>query len=108
MTGPQTSAGFRVEPGAAAQAITELEDAMRELTAIKRTAMSLGKVTAPSRDPVSIEAAEVLGRSAVGEKGSLVQALDEGIVRMQAIVDDLRASLAAYREGDDRAATDLS
>lgn len=65
MTQPQTTGGgFRVDVDSAAQAIVELQDAHDELVSIKEQAITLGRVTSPTRDQVSIDAAAVLSARA--------------------------------------------
>ena len=62
---------FAVDLANAPRAIRELEEAARELVDHTTCAVALGRVTPPSRDQVSLDAATMLGISAVGGNGSL-------------------------------------
>ena len=93
---------FAVDLANAPQAIRELEEAARELFDIRRTRPSaLGKVTPPSRDQVSLDAATMLGISAVGGNGSFLQALDQGIQQINDMIAGLRGAAGRYRGADD-------
>lgn len=109
MTGPQPAGGgFRVEVDSAAQAIRELEDALRELHNIRQKARSLEQVNPPATDSVSREAALALSNVAVVGKGSFGTALDDGIAQLQATIAALKASLRTYSNSDEAAAIPAS
>lgn len=98
---------FAVDLARAPQAIRELEEAARELFDIRREAEQLGKVTPPTRDQVSLDAATVLGVAAVGGSGSFLQALDNGIQQINDMIAALRDGLVNYRRADAEGAAAL-
>lgn len=101
MTGPQrTGGGFRVDVDSASQAIKELEDALAELFQIREQAHELSRITPPSADAVSRDAALSLSNIATDGKGSFPTAIDEGIRQIQSTIDALRASLSTYQAAD--------
>lgn len=98
---------FRVDLERAPQAIRELEDALSQLRDLRHEAMSMGKVTPPTADPVSRDAAILLGAAATGNAGSLVSALDAGIRQIETLVVELTDDLRRYDSNDRSAADDL-
>ena len=84
---------FAVDLANAPRAIRELEEAARNSVRSRRR-RALGRVTPPSQDQVSLDAAHVLGVSAVGGNGSFIQALDHGI---QQIASDDRGHRGGAR-----------
>jgi hypothetical protein len=99
---------FDVDLDQAPQAIRKLEEARTELTSIRRSALDLARVTPPTSDQVSIDAARALGAAATGGPGSFVNAIDAGIAELESIITALRTGLERYRDQDGQAATDLS
>jgi hypothetical protein len=98
---------FAVDSARAPKAIRELEDARRELESIKQDAQVLGQVNPPARDQVSLDAALVLGRLAVGGPGALIPALDQGIREIGNMIEALRSGFENYRGGDEDASSQL-
>ncbi|MDD7920041.1 hypothetical protein [Actinomycetospora callitridis] len=98
---------FAVDLADAPRAIRGLEEAARELFDIRREAERLGKVTPPSRDQVSLDAATLLGVSAVGGNGSFLQALDQGIQQVNDLIAGLRSAMAGYGGADAQSAAAL-
>ena len=98
---------FAVDLANAPKAIRELEEAARELFDIRRDAEALARVTPPSRDQVSLDAAAMLGISAVGGNGSLLQALDQGIQQINDMIAGLQDAVARYRTTDQEAEAGL-
>lgn len=98
---------FRVDLERAPQAIHELEDASRELREIRQDALRMGKVTPPTIDAVSLDAAAVLGAAANGNAGSLVAALDAGIDQVDSLVRRLKEDLRKYGATDESVADAL-
>ncbi|MHC1558056.1 hypothetical protein ACR9E3_03825 [Actinomycetospora sp. C-140] len=99
---------FSVDISQAPGAIRELEQARRELVSIRSEAQTLGQVNPPSRDQVSLDAAQALGLAGVGSPASFMQALDGGIQELSRMIDALRASFENYRAGDEQARSALS
>ncbi|GAA4783643.1 hypothetical protein GCM10023200_16400 [Actinomycetospora chlora] len=99
---------FDVDLDQAPQAIRKLEEARRELVGIRQDAMDLARVTPPTNDQVSKDAALALGAAATGGPGSFVNALDSGIAELESMIASLQAGLQRYRGHDERAASDLS
>ncbi len=91
---------FRVDRERAPEAIRDLEEALRELRVLRLDAAMLGKVAPPSRDEVSRDAAAVLATAAVGGRGSLVSALDAGVLRLEQLIESLREELKEYDRSD--------
>lgn len=98
---------FAVDLADAPRAIRELEEAARELVDIRRDAEALGRVTPPSRDQVSLDAATMLGISAVGGNGSLLQALDKGIQQINDMIAGLQDAMTRYGTVDQEAEAGL-
>ena len=109
---PEVGGGsFTVDLDRAPEAIRELEAALQELQAIREDAQALGRISPPTRDLVSADAAQVLGAAAVGGPGSLVEALTLGMDHVQTMILNLRTALQQrYPQGDEdvRAAYDIS
>lgn len=91
---------FSVDLDRAPQVLRDLENARQELEDLKAEARFLGKVDPQSNDDVSRDAATVLGAVAVGGPGSLVEALDAGVNRLDALIDAIRSELNAYQAAD--------
>lgn len=62
----------------------------------------------PTQDQVSLDAAAVLGTVATGGPGSLIAALDSGIVQIESLIAGLRSDLNRYRATDQAAMDDLA
>jgi hypothetical protein len=100
---------FEVDLAQAPQAIRKLEQALDELQQIREDAQALGRVTPPTRDQVSVDAATSLGLVATGGPGSLVDALTLGMSELRSMINNLRGALEhQYPRTDDdgRAAID--
>ena len=91
---------FAVDLANAPRAIRELEEAKIELLNIRDEAFALGKVTPPSADQVSADAATMLGIAAVGGNGSFIAALDAGATQIQQYIDSVHAALSRYENTD--------
>lgn len=98
---------FRVDLERAPQAIRELEDALAQLREIRHDAVRMARVTPPTADSVSRDAAAVLGAAANGNTGSLVAALDSGIDQIETLIAKLTDDLRRYRASDRSAADEL-
>ena len=106
---PEVGGGsFTINLERAPEAIRELRRAEAELRSIKEEALSLGRVQPPTRDLVSQDAATVLGAAAVGGPGSLVQALDQGLQHLGAMIEAVETALRDYEASDDRARAGLT
>jgi hypothetical protein len=106
---PEVGGGaFDVDLDRAPEAIRQLRDAESELRSIKDDATSLGRISPPANDQVSLDAAAMLGAAAVGGTGSLIQALDQGIQQLGAMIEGLESALRAYRADDVRGRAELS
>lgn len=93
-------ASFSVDLDRAPEVLRDLENARQELEDLKVEARFLGKIDPQSNDDVSRDAATVLGAVAVGGPGSLVEALDAGVNRLDALIQAIRSELDAYRAAD--------
>ncbi|MDD7919958.1 PE domain-containing protein [Actinomycetospora callitridis] len=98
---------FAVDIARAPKAIRDLEQARDELKGIKRDAIALGQVDPPTRDQVSLDAAQKLSEVGVGSAGSLMQALDGGIAEIERLIGALRTGFAAYERENSAAAGNL-
>ncbi|MFC5136955.1 hypothetical protein ACFPK1_01810 [Actinomycetospora rhizophila] len=106
---PEVGGGsFTVDLARAPEAIRELEAAREELNSIRRDALDLGRVTPPTNDLVTLDAANLLGVTATGGPGSFVSALDAGIAQVEALISNVRVAMDAYRGVDEQASSDLS
>ena len=98
---PAGGGAFSVDLDRAPAVLRDLENARQELEDLKVEARFLGKIDPPTNDDVSRDAATVLGAVAVGGPGSLLEALDAGVTRLDALIGAIRSELNAYR-GTDR------
>lgn len=106
---PEIGGGtFTVNLERAPEAIRELEAARDELNSIRRDALDLGRVTPPTTDLVTRDAATYIGMAATGGPGSLVNALDDGIAQVEAMISNVREAMQAYQGADEQASSDLS
>ena len=106
---PEVGGGeFTVNLDQAPRAIRELEAARDELNSIRRDAIDLGRITPPTNDLVTRDAAAFLGLTATGGPGSLVSALDAGIAQVEAMISNVRLAMDAYRSADEQASSGLS
>ncbi|MEJ2888799.1 hypothetical protein [Actinomycetospora aeridis] len=103
MTQPVPVGGgrFEVDMSRAPEAIRELESARSELEAIRDEVAGLGRIVPPTRDQVTIDAAQVLSARAVGGPNSMIDAVASGIDEINRLIDALRAGFAEYERGDD-------
>lgn len=97
---PAAGGAFSVDLDRAPQVLRDLQNARQELEDIKAEARFLGKVDPSSNDDVSRDAATVLGAVAVGGPGSLLEALDAGVARLDALIGAIHTELEAYRASD--------
>jgi hypothetical protein len=93
---PAVGGAFSIDLDRAPQVLQHLRDARQELEDLKVEARFLGKVDPSSNDQVSRDAATVLGAVATGGPGSLLEALDAGVSRLDALIGAIRSELDAY------------
>lgn len=94
---PAAGGAFSVDLDRAPQVLRDLQSARNELEDLKAEARFLGKVDPSSNDDVSRDAATLLGAVAVGGPGSLIEALDAGVNRLDALIGAIRSELEAYQ-----------
>lgn len=95
---PQGGGGkLRIDPDGVETLITCLEQARDKLQKIYDRGMELTKVKPPGDDPFSPIAVEDIKRTAGDQPGGHLYANQRAQDVFQAIVDNLRASLAAYQ-----------
>lgn len=105
---PEVGGGtFEVDLTQAPAAIRQLEEAVRELGDIRREAERLGRITPPTQDKVSRDAADYLQSTAVGGHGSFAQALDSGIYQINNMIAALQSALTRYGKTDEENKADL-
>lgn len=92
--------GFSVDPERAPQAIADLRAAAAALMVEARKAENLMYMRPPGLDRVSKNAVGVFVDAAVGEYGSVRQALFEAAHRFASDADKLEANLKAYLGAD--------
>jgi hypothetical protein len=97
---PAGGGAFSVDLDRAPEVLRDLQDARNELEDLKAEARFLGKVDPSSNDQVSLDAATVLGAVAVGGPGSLIEALDAGVSRLDALIGAIRSELDAYQANE--------
>jgi hypothetical protein len=97
---PTLGGAFTIDLDRAPQVLRDLQSARQELEDLKAEARFLGKVDPSSNDEVSRDAATVLGAVAAGGPGSLLEALDAGVTRLDALIGAIRAELQAYQAAD--------
>lgn len=98
---PAAGGAFSVELERAPGVLRDLQNARNELTVVKQDALRLGRVDPSSRDDVSRDAAIALGAVAVGGPGSLIEALDAGLRRLDELIEAIRTELDTYRSSDE-------
>ena len=101
------SGQFTVDLERAPMAIRELEDALARLEQLRDEARLMGKVDAPGRDSVSIEAAAALSFTAVGGPGSFVEALNAGAEELRTLIAISKRELSNYRGTEGSATSSL-
>ena len=94
---PSSGGSFSVDLARAPGVIRDLEAARDELIAIKEEAIKLAKVDAGSRDSVSIDAARALSAKAAFGPGSLAHAVDDGLRRIESLIDAMNADVNSNR-----------
>jgi hypothetical protein len=92
---------FSVDLAAAPQVLRDLQQAVEELTAIRRDAVQLGKIDPGTGDQVSRDAATVFEAIAVGGPGSLMNAIDGGISRLEGLMTAIETELREYQAAED-------
>jgi hypothetical protein len=97
---PPAGGAFSVDVERAPTVLRDLQDARQELEDLRAEARFLGKVDPSSNDQVSRDAATVLGAVAVGGPGSLLEALDAGVGRLDALIGAIRTELDAYQANE--------
>lgn len=97
---PAAGGAFSVDLDRAPQVLRDLQNARNELEDLKSEARFLGKVDPSSNDDVSRDAATVLGAVAVGGPGSLIEALDAGVNRLDALIRAIRSEFEAYQAAE--------
>jgi hypothetical protein len=97
---PAGGGAFSVDLERAPEVLKDLEDARQELEDLKAETRILGKINPLSDDDVSRDAATILGAVAVGGPGSLIEALDAGVARLDGLIGAIRSELNAYTAAD--------
>lgn len=95
---PAGGGAFSVDLERAPGVLRDLENARQELEDLKVEVRFLGKIDPQTHDDVSRDAATVLGAVAVGGPGSLIDALDAGVVQLDGLIGAIRSELKAYRD----------
>jgi hypothetical protein len=93
--------GYRVDVERAPQAIADLRRAAEHLRLEADKAIALGRITPPGLDVVSANAVRIFAEAAVGEQGSLRQALFGAADRFSSDADKLEADLKTYLRVDE-------
>ncbi|WP_018332843.1 hypothetical protein [Actinomycetospora chiangmaiensis] len=91
---------FSVDLATAPQVLRELRQARDQLQELRHDALFLGKIDPETHDEVSRDAAVVFGAIAVGGQGSLLDALDGGVQRLDGLIAAVESELALYRSAD--------
>ncbi|MCP2259165.1 hypothetical protein LX15_002866 [Streptoalloteichus tenebrarius] len=77
-----------------------IQQARDKLFAIHDEARSLGNIPAPGNDEVSRRAVENLGERAKDTEGGLMRAINDGVRRLQDILDQIDAISRTYQQAD--------
>ncbi|MGH3906911.1 MAG: hypothetical protein ACRDTE_22425 [Pseudonocardiaceae bacterium] len=88
--------GYRIDVERAPQAIADLHRAAEHLRSEAEKAIALGRITPPGLDVVSANAVRIFAEAAVGEQGSLRQALLGAANRFDSDASKLEADLRNY------------
>jgi hypothetical protein len=97
-----TGGSFSVDLERAPQTLLDLTAARDELRDLLKEAQRLGKVDPGSADDVSRDASTLLGAVADGGDGSLVNALNAGIRRLESLIDAIQGELSSYSRADEQ------
>lgn len=95
-----TGGSFTVDLERAPQTLRDLTAARDELRDLVKEAQRLGKVDPSSADEVSRDAATLLGAVADGGEGSLVNALNAGVRRLELLIDAIQTELRSYSSAE--------
>ena len=98
---PAVGGAFSIDLERAPAVLRDLQNARNELIVVKQDALRLGRVNPSSRDDVSRDAAIALGAVAVGGAGSLIEALNAGLTRLDELIDAIKTELDSYRHSDE-------
>jgi hypothetical protein len=93
-----------IDPDRVDAFIGHMEQALEKLRDIYRQGYALMDVVPPGDDPFSPKAVSDIQRTAGGKPGGHLHANQRAQEVFQAIIDNTRASLAAYRENEARGA----
>src|SRR5882757_5034382 len=96
-----TPGGFKVDPEAIPAVRTGFEEAIAEMRLAKRTAQEMSYLQGEGVNPVVDKYMAAMIDRAAGEEGSVIMAADTAIAAYQDVIDQLDASLVAYRGGED-------
>ncbi|WP_433801226.1 hypothetical protein [Actinomycetospora sp. CA-084318] len=91
---------FSVDLASAPRVLQELRTARDRLQDLRQEARFLGKIDPGTQDEVSRDAAAVFGAVAVGGPGSLIEALDGGVRRLDALISATESELTHYRASE--------
>jgi hypothetical protein len=97
---PPAGGAFSIDVDRAPGVLRDLQNARAELEDLKVEARFLSKVDPSSNDEVSKDAATVLGAVAAGGTGSLFEALDAGVNRLDELINAIRSELDAYQAAE--------
>lgn len=98
--GQPVASGFRVLPEHVPTVISHFQAAIDELNDIWLTSLDLGSVGPPGLDPHSTRAAEEISRQANQEPGRHGEMNRRYRESLQAVIDNLQASLEAYNQAE--------
>jgi ABC-type transporter Mla subunit MlaD len=97
-----TGGSFTVDLERAPQTLRDLTAARDELRDLVTEAQRLGKVDPSSADDVSRDAATLLGAVADGGDGSLVNALNAGVQRLDSLINAIKSELRSYSRTEEQ------
>lgn len=97
---PVGGGAFSVDLDRAPEVLADLHAAVTQLRDLRRDALQLGKIDPGSHDPVSADAAQIIGAVAVGGPGSFVDAVTAGVDQLEALIAAMQAELRDYHASD--------
>ncbi|MCP2259565.1 hypothetical protein LX15_003270 [Streptoalloteichus tenebrarius] len=93
-------ASFTVDPDQLPTLRAGLQQAQDKLLAIRREAYPLQTIPAPGDDEVSKQAVRRFAERVDGGNGTLLNAIDDGVQRLQDIIDQIDALTKTYQQAD--------
>ena len=101
--GVAQQASFSVDIDKIPALITKYEEARDKLLAIGRKSFRLQRINPPGNDEISKQLTESLAKMATSSPGALLEAVNDGVNRLNHQIDQLKGALKDYQASDEAA-----